>query len=437
MSEMVKNKGYLKKGTALFLCSTQAGLTLNSMLPIFANTNFNDSTSIFYISPTQIKLLAGRKYHLRASLEGDLTTAGYLNCSWYNETTSSNIGSIGAPIAVTYNANVFQNNTLEAEITPSIDTIVSLKITAISGATTYTTIASMSYAYIEEVEAYLPVVPTSYKRGTALFGKTSENAVTVTPNNPLPVFETTFFNDSDSISVLSTTQIKLLAGKKYQLIGELNVVLSAESWCATQFYNVTTSSLIGTVGKSATSQSTNYYSGSNSAKVIISPTVDTIISFYIITGTTASIYLGTKVMVEEIEAYLPVVPDSTINQPFASITLGDTTGQTLSNYYQTFYIKESRGITVTSTEATITKAGYYMVMGQQLVTTSSAVYFCIQKNNATQAHGYTANVGVLTDLNACCILNCAVGDTIRIYYQGTTTNAWSGSHCNLSIFYLR
>jgi len=152
------------------------------------------------------------------------------------------------------------------------------------------------------------------KKGVALFGLTGTASGPFAQYAPYPIFTTETYNDSDSIVKLSTTQIKLLAGKKYKLTGSVVVMVNAADEHNLQFYDVTASAYIGTIGKglAVSYSSANLAYDSNEAVAFISTTVDTTIELrHIYSVSTLDVRAGSKVIVEEVEAYLQIIPINT------------------------------------------------------------------------------------------------------------------------------
>ena len=130
------------------------------------------------------------------------------------------------------------------------------------------------------------------KKGVAMFGRTTVLNTTMDTNAPIPFGETIYFNNSYNISLLSTTQIKLKANVTYFLIADVGLNLTdGTDALYYQFYNVTTSSLIGTPALNF-SPTYTYGSTASSEKptVYITPTVDTIIDLRITTH--SAIYIS-------------------------------------------------------------------------------------------------------------------------------------------------
>ena len=155
MAEYGKNKGYQKKGTALYYGSSGSlSLGTGSELPIFSTEQFNDSQSISKISSTQIQLKAGKKYYISTEFVFvNNTVGGNFNFQWYNNTGGTSFGTFGSVTATNYSLNTAGGSaSASAFIIPTVDTTISCRIGSITG-----TVTSLIYvnSYIEEVEAYL------------------------------------------------------------------------------------------------------------------------------------------------------------------------------------------------------------------------------------------------------------------------------------------
>ena len=106
MAELLKSKGYQKKGTALYNASTAAlTVTDGTPLTVCTNENYNDSANIIKLSGTQIQLKAGKKYKLTGGTTIILdNTVAYYYIQFYNVTGSSYFGTKG----VNYSNNWIQ-----------------------------------------------------------------------------------------------------------------------------------------------------------------------------------------------------------------------------------------------------------------------------------------------------------------------------------------
>lgn len=102
-----------------------------------------------------------------------------------------------------------------------------------------------------------------------------------------------------------------------------------------------------------------------------------------------------------------------------------------TNFIPQIYATKNVGFTHSQAQGrlTVTIAGTYFVMASQLVqTTSVTMYQYLRKNGST-----TINLGYSNsdnNLNMRCsgVVEMAVGDYFDIYYQGTLTYSWDGSH---------
>lgn len=105
-------------------------------------------------------------------------------------------------------------------------------------------------------------------------------------------------------------------------------------------------------------------------------------------------------------------------------------GGSSSNYVvgitQLFNINMS--FNATTNRITVPKTGYYMIHGQQLFTSSGAIYFNVRQNGTTLLHGY-GNIGNShRDLAVTLIYPLSANDYIDFYVSGTATNSWGGNH---------
>jgi hypothetical protein len=154
MAELLKSKGYQKKGTALFIQSgIAASITTNGFFKIATTEMYNDSDSITVISDEEIQLKAGKKYKLKASLSVDTSGSSYINYKLYNSTISAVVGTIATINTSTRAESSGANTTANLIIAPTVDTKIKLQHLGADTTTAYTTSLE-----VEEVEAYNQVI---------------------------------------------------------------------------------------------------------------------------------------------------------------------------------------------------------------------------------------------------------------------------------------
>lgn len=149
------------------------------------------------------------------------------------------------------------------------------------------------------------------KKGIAIFNKTTTSTgLSLPQGSPIPFGESSVYNDSNNIILQSQTRIKLKSGVKYKLTAQACLTTSITAGVVLRFYNVTTSSFIGSIGRITPPTDTSNNNFSSNAECIIKPDVDTEIELRSNNSCTiTTIYNGTKVIVEELETYLiPVDP---------------------------------------------------------------------------------------------------------------------------------
>ena len=139
-----------------------------------------------------------------------------------------------------------------------------------------------------------------------------ENTLTSTlsASGAVNMFATESYNSSSGIVKLSDTQVKLLAGKKYEVLANVGATLSAtNATCSWQLYNVTTSNAVGSVSYQQPATSTNAVTGAGVCNLIVAPSTDTTIELRLsaISTGTATVTAGyANCKIEEVEAYLAV-----------------------------------------------------------------------------------------------------------------------------------
>jgi len=149
------------------------------------------------------------------------------------------------------------------------------------------------------------------KRGTALFIPTPQGGIST---GPTTAFGTVSFNDSSNIIKLSASQISLKAGIKYHLSGSIRADLNTNNYITYCWYNVTTSTYVGNyvVSISAT-WTASHATASSDAHLVIVPPVDTIMELRLtdMNGSTVSTWITAYALIEEVEAYIPVLSSTT------------------------------------------------------------------------------------------------------------------------------
>ena len=119
------------------------------------------------------------------------------------------------------------------------------------------------------------------------------------------------------------------------------------------------------------------------------------------------------------------------NQPVYG---GSLTGVASSNFYPTavdnFVVGFSRS---GNNRLTAQVAGKYYVYAQQLVNTSSSIYFHIFKNGSTVAYAY-ANADDTYDMVVGALVSLAVNDYIELYHGNTVSYSWPAPHSSYAVF---
>jgi hypothetical protein len=149
-------------------------------------------------------------------------------------------------------------------------------------------------------------------KGVASF--TAASASGKVQGDALALIGTEVFNSSSTVSRLSDTQVKLLAGRKYRVTVDPFLTFSGgDSRATVQIYNVTTSTNLSPYSSIVSSQWTGAaYAAGGTCAVLITANVDTTLEFRLAylynTGTvTVSTVAGAGgVTIEEEEAYLAV-----------------------------------------------------------------------------------------------------------------------------------
>lgn len=114
------------------------------------NITFNPATY-------QVTLKKNRTYRLMSGVTTATTNAGYLEPRFYNVTAGASLGTIGEGVTTTYTSNLAPQCMAYAVITPTVDTVIEVRIYAVSG--TPTAIYSrFSFWEIQQINIVSPVI---------------------------------------------------------------------------------------------------------------------------------------------------------------------------------------------------------------------------------------------------------------------------------------
>ena len=129
-------------------------------------------------------------------------------------------------------------------------------------------------------------------------------SLTLTNGDAIPVFQDEVYSNTSNVSINSTTQIILSAGKTYKLIADMSLGFSGISSAQYTFYNVTGTAAIGSEGASLTSTYTATHGDNDcEAVAIIDVSVNTTIELRVVSTSNniTSVLTGSKVVVEELD----------------------------------------------------------------------------------------------------------------------------------------
>ena len=146
------------------------------------------------------------------------------------------------------------------------------------------------------------------KKGTAILGNLSQiSSLSIAVGAAIPCFANTIYNDSTSISIVSTTQVKILAGKKYKITGQFAFTQASVTGAAIRMYNRTAGAYMGSMAQVTPANDPGNNTFVNFCEHYLVATVDIIIELHNIVVSTANItilYPGNKLVIEEVENYL-------------------------------------------------------------------------------------------------------------------------------------
>ncbi len=224
-SSIGANKSYAMFNMSASL--TGAPIGVNTRIPLNVLTTFSGSDIASTTTGGQFLLKAGRAYRLTGYVKGTANVASSQDFSWYNVTTATNVGNVGT---FDNNANNSGLSTVDAIITPNVDTTVELRILN-TNATQVN--SSGTHAYIEVIDSPQPVTQTVDYINARL---TADTSVAVGAAIP---FTTQVGNIPNTTGVFT-----LSAGKTYRLTGAgyNSVVSLAYTY---QWRDITNNTLLG------------------------------------------------------------------------------------------------------------------------------------------------------------------------------------------------
>ena len=118
-----------------------------------------------------------------------------------------------------------------------------------------------------------------------------------------------------------------------------------------------------------------------------------------------------------------------VMMPYQAAAFGKFTSRTTSatNYVVGIESYTARGgMSVASNRITVPVDGYYLVQGQQLITTTGSNYFNVRHNGTTKSYAYV-NSDDTEDTIVQCIMNLSANDYVD-FYHSFTTYTWSATH---------
>jgi len=259
-----------------------SNLTTNSLVAFTQVDNSNGQEISLNTTTGQITLAAGRTYRLMGQVSSFTSGAGALGLCWYNETTSSWIGSESlsyAPASTAAYGAV--GGAAETIITTTTPTVISLRITSgtsvtgLGGNTDF--FSSNSYPWFD-----IQVISGN----TAVNGQSVDYiSVTRTSDQTVNTGDVVKFNSiySGNIPYNTTTgAFSLTAGKTYRLnasisLSNANTIVSE----ANVAWKNAAGDILGNKAEILSSSHTTNAGGNAIVEVIYTPTVNTTVSLYV------------------------------------------------------------------------------------------------------------------------------------------------------------
>jgi hypothetical protein len=205
-------------------------------------------------------LKAGKTYRLNGQVNFASGSGSNLDYGWYNVTAGAYIGTTAKNNSANNSDPEVANGFATAIFTPTIDTVVKIKFTAIS-----VTSINKAFADIQVIAGNSPVTGQSVEYVRATQASNQNLGVGTAVNYSANVV--------GNITNLGSGRFRLSAGKTYSLKAVWAPVDTSDEFGKIQWYNVTTGSYFGTEGNGG--DPTNSHSTGAPAAAIITPTVDT------------------------------------------------------------------------------------------------------------------------------------------------------------------
>jgi hypothetical protein len=253
------------KSSQLTLSATQTtGLTVGS--PVQFNTVAGDHTLSSYGVTVKGGSVAMLTAGIRMDMSGGSATA-YASYQWYNVTT----GAYEGPNVVMFliNDSYTQSNAthVKARVSPTNDSVYQLRIQSIPVGTIIN-IYNDSWATVESTD------PNPPKGGNWALSSLVTLGANQTTN--LTVGSPIRFDTISGDHTLSNYRVKVKGGQKAELIANVLGNFSGTSgYINTQWYNYTTSALVGKQGTCVSVSQTGHYGPYTPAITLETPSVDT------------------------------------------------------------------------------------------------------------------------------------------------------------------
>jgi hypothetical protein len=352
--------------------STQqtTNLTVGSLVAFNQTDNSTGSDISLNTSTGQITLAANRTYRLLAQVptfEGN--TGSRPSFRWYDETSSSYIGSLSAAYNPADNAAFGSfGGPADAVITTTQTTVVSFRITnatslsRLGGSVDFITGGSYPWFDIEVISGHSPLVNgTSGSSGTSGTSPTGVAVSTVYPallfasnnidqngvgNGTAISFQTTRASNGSLITKTSNTQVTLTGGKTYKMEAIIRRFTSNSSWGTFRWYDVTNATYVGVEGFGEVTTSSQNVSSTVIATHIVTPSVNT--TYELRQTTVNTISVNANYATYEITELDPtiMVNDGTSGTTGTSGTSTPTTSLSLSESLTVTGTSSFNGLTV-------------------------------------------------------------------------------------------
>lgn len=234
------------------------GLAANDQVAF--DTAESNNGLIFDSGNNQWTLKANKRYKLSAELALTFSAAGgYIGYQFYDVTNSDYLSDArGEKVPPTSTSNVFYSSTTVAEVTPTTDIVVELRIYEVGSLSNI--LADFTYLSIQEIQSFQPPATYPYEMNAQAYTEDRVSGTNWTTTRcslrPYKTLDGAWFlkgNIRGSLSSGATSITLTIAGVTFNTAaGTSNVPVSTNSTGSYGYSNAGTSALVATAASSQT-----------------------------------------------------------------------------------------------------------------------------------------------------------------------------------------